>query len=79
MKYARIVRLYAKKNSLSLLDALDVFYRSKLYALVSKGIADMHCMADDYLVCELEDEQESKASKGSLENLRKRYVFKIEV
>ena len=63
MKYARIVELYAKKNSLSLLDALDVFYRSKLYALVSKGIADMHCMADGYLVTELEDEQESKARR----------------
>ncbi len=71
MKYARIVELYAKKNSLSLLEALDVFYRSKLYALVSKGIADMHCMADGYLVAELEDEQDRKTRKEASKTLEK--------
>lgn len=58
-KYARIVELYAKKNNISLEKALDVFYRSELYELMSEGISDMHCMSDDYLVQELKDEIEN--------------------
>ncbi len=59
-KYARIVELYAKKKSIDLPQALDVFYHSELYKLVSEGVSDMHCMSDEYLVQELEEEQ----SKG---------------
>lgn len=50
MKYARIVELFAKEANLSLDAALDFFYKSKLYVLVSNGISDMHCMSDQYLV-----------------------------
>lgn len=50
MKYARIVELFAKEANLSLDVALDFFYKSKLYVLVSNGISDMHCMSDQYLV-----------------------------
>ena len=56
-KYARIVELFAKNNGLTLEKALDVFYHSVLYELMSKGISDMHCMSDEYLVDELEEEQ----------------------
>ena len=55
-KYARVVELYAKKNNIPLREALDIFYRSKLYDLVSEGVSDMHCMSDEYLVQELEEE-----------------------
>lgn len=55
-KYARVVELYAKENGISLEEALDVFYRSELYKLMSKGVSDMHCMSDEYLVRELEEE-----------------------
>ncbi len=55
-KYARVVELYAKKNDIPLCEALDIFYRSKLYDLVSEGVSDMHCMSDEYLVQELEEE-----------------------
>lgn len=55
-KYARVVELFAKENNVSLEKALDIFYRSKLYQLVSEGVSDMHCMSDEYLVCELEEE-----------------------
>ncbi len=58
-KYARVVELYAKQNGLTLEKALDIFYRSDLYKLMSKGISDMHCMSDEYLVQELEEEQKS--------------------
>ena len=55
-KYARVVELYAKENGISLEKALDVFYRSELYNLMSEGVSDMHCMSDEYLVRELEEE-----------------------
>lgn len=56
-KYARIVELFAKENQLSLEAALDFFYHSQLYLLVSEGISDMHCRSDEYLAEELRLEQ----------------------
>lgn len=55
-KYARVVELYAKENGISLEKALDVFYRSELYNLMSERESDMHCMSDEYLVRESEEE-----------------------
>lgn len=55
-KYARVVELFAKENNISLEKALDIFYHSELYKLMSKGVSDMHCMSDEYLVQELEEE-----------------------
>ena len=60
MKYARVVELFAKHNDLTLEKALDIFYHSDLYVLMSEGISDMHCMSDEYLVQELEEEQKEK-------------------
>ncbi len=59
-KYARVVELFAKRNGLTSEKALDVFYHSKLYKLMSEGISDMHCMSDEYLAEELEDEKKNK-------------------
>jgi hypothetical protein len=56
MKYARVVSLFAKKESISLDLALKLFYSSRLYQLVTNGVSDMHCMSDEYLVEELQDE-----------------------
>ncbi|WP_434310779.1 DUF3791 domain-containing protein [Hominifimenecus sp. rT4P-3] len=55
-KYARVVELFAKEKGMTLEEALDIFYHSELYKLMSKGISDMHCMSDEYLVQELENE-----------------------
>ena len=49
-KYARVVELFAKENNISLEKALDIFYHSELYKLMSEGVSDMHCMSDEYLV-----------------------------
>ena len=57
MKYSRVVALFAKKEHISMRKALDIFYNSELYTLVSEGVSDMHCMSDEYLVEELIDEQ----------------------
>ena len=55
-KYARVVELFAKENNISLEKALDIFYHSELYKLMSEGVSNMHCMSDEYLVQELEEE-----------------------
>jgi len=59
-KYARIVKLYSDKYGISLEDSLDMFYKSQVYMLMSKGISDMHCMSDEYLTEELYDEWTKK-------------------
>lgn len=52
-KYARVVSLFAEKKQLTLEEALDFFYQSFVYQLMSEGCADMHCRSDAYLVEEL--------------------------
>ena len=55
-KYARIIEIFAEKADLSLDDALKLFYNSSTYRLIHEGISDMHCMSDEYLAEELEQE-----------------------
>ena len=52
-KYIGIVVSYAKESNKTVKEALDYFYHSDVYTLMSKGISDMHCMSDSYLVEEL--------------------------
>lgn len=55
-KYARIVERYAEKYQVTLETALERFYNSELYQLISTGVSDLHCMSDEYLVEELQEE-----------------------
>ena len=55
-KYARIVKMFADETGFYYEKALGMFYDSKTYELISEGIADMHCMSDEYLVDELKAE-----------------------
>jgi len=43
------------QTNLSLSDALDFFYHSTTYDLISNGISDMHCMSDGYLADDLKN------------------------
>ncbi len=52
-KYARIVQLFANKVGYSYEQALGMFYDSKTFELISEGVADMHCLSDEYLADEL--------------------------
>ena len=52
-KYACIVQIFADKTGRSYEEALGLFYDSKTFELISEGVADMHCMSDEYLVDEL--------------------------
>lgn len=56
MKYSRIIALFAEKCDLTLDQALDFFYYSKEYQLLREGVADLHCMSDDYIAEDLRDE-----------------------
>ena len=60
-KYARIVTQFSQQVGLSIEDALDFFYHSDTYLLMSEGVSDMHCRSDGYLVDELEMEYQRKA------------------
>jgi len=52
-KYARIVKLFADQTGMTYEQALDFFYKSTTFELISEGVADMHCFSDEYLVDEL--------------------------
>ncbi len=55
-KYCRIIKNFAELMNISLEASLDFFYHSVTYKLMSKGVSDMHCMSDDYLTRDLEEE-----------------------
>jgi len=57
MKYARIISLLAKKSGIDEEKAMELFYNSDTYMLMSKGISDFHCLSDAYLVDEILQEQ----------------------
>ena len=53
MTYARIISLLAKKANIDEEKAMELFYNSDTYMLMSKGISDFHCLSDAYLVEEI--------------------------
>ena len=59
-KYARIVKLFAEAEEISLDEALDFFYQSEVYQLMRDGVSDMHCMSDGYLTGDLKAEYARK-------------------
>ena len=62
MKYARVVERFAQRCHISLSDALDFFYHSQEYQLISHGVSDLHCMSDEYLAEDLQDEYMKRLS-----------------
>lgn len=52
-KYARIIKLFSEQAGISIEEAMEKFYHSKTYELISNGISDMHCRSDLYLADEL--------------------------
>ena len=63
-KYARVIRRYAQLYGESIEESMRKFYKSTLYELVSEGVADMHCMSDDYLAEELHREWTERNNTG---------------
>lgn len=58
MKYARIIEQIATDLNISNVEAMDKFYNSRMFQLISQGIADLHCRSDKYLAEEIERESE---------------------
>ena len=52
MKYARIIDGIAKRLQTTREDAMRQFYHSMTFQMIQKGIADLHCRSDQYLVDE---------------------------
>lgn len=67
MKYARIVRLFADREGLTYEDALGIFYDSCLYKMMSEGVADLHCLSDEYLADELAMEWKAGQTDPNIE------------
>ena len=59
-KYSRVIECFAREQGISLDAALDFFYHSQVYQLIREGVSDMHCMSDEYLAEELEQEYVEK-------------------
>lgn len=66
-KYARIIRGIADKRKIPLEEAMDGFYHSQTFQLVDKGVADLHCRSDIYLIDEycLEAEENKKLTTSA--------------
>lgn len=52
-KYARVINEISEMHSVSLEDAMDIFYTSPLLPLLEEGVADLHCRSDKYLAEEI--------------------------
>ena len=59
-KYADVISCFARKENISLDQAMDIFYRSEVYRLIREGVSDMHCMSREYLAEELDAEYRDK-------------------
>lgn len=52
-KYVRIIQGLQEAAGITTEEALRLFYESRTYQLVSRGVSDMHARSDAYLVDEL--------------------------
>ena len=68
MKFARIVAKLSTAAGIPVREALDFFYRSQFYPLLRDGVADLHCMSDEYLVEDLLREYRSRQSVHPLDS-----------
>lgn len=64
MKYARVIACFSKMMKIPLSEALDIFYKSVTYRLIAEGVADLHCLSDEYLAWELMDEYQGPSGAG---------------
>lgn len=53
-------RMLCKKTSNFTGCGIGFFYYSEVYLLMRNGVSDMHCMSDDYLAEELQQEYAEK-------------------
>ncbi|MGL4873878.1 MAG: hypothetical protein ACRC30_04425 [Clostridium sp.] len=51
--YKKIILRFSKMTGKTLEEGMELFYNSKTYEMISKGIGDMHCKGEIYLTDEL--------------------------
>ena len=56
--YSGVIEMFAKFANIPLREALDLFYKSKIYQEMREGISDMHCRSEKYLAEDLMQEFE---------------------
>jgi glucan phosphorylase len=61
-KINHVISEYAELAKVSLREAFDIFYKSRVYHEITNGISDMHCRSDGYLAEELEKELRERQS-----------------
>ena len=52
-KYALIINEISAMHSVSMEEAMDIFYNSPILSLLEEGVADLHCRSDKYLAEEI--------------------------
>ena len=57
-KYTRIINEISEMHSVSLEEAIDIFYNSPILPLLEEGVADLHCRSDKSLAEEIWRERE---------------------
>jgi len=53
LTYSGVIKTFAETGNIPLREALDLFYKSQIYAEMRDGISDMHCRSDKYLAEDL--------------------------
>lgn len=67
MKYARIIEIISQYLRITIEEAMDIFYKSPIFELIDKGVADLHCRSDQYLAEIIIEEGNHVAQTGKIE------------
>lgn len=66
MKYARIIEIISQYLGITIEEAMDIFYKSPIFELIDKGVADLHCRSDQYLAEIIIEEGDHAAQTGKI-------------
>lgn len=66
MKYARIIEIISQYLGITIEEAMDIFYKSPIFELIDKGVADLHCRSDQYLTEIIIEEGNHAAQTGKI-------------
>ena len=56
LTYSSVIKTFAEAGNIPLREALDLFYKSQVYAEMHEGLSDMHCRSNLYLAEDLMQE-----------------------
>lgn len=66
MKYARIIEIISQYLGITIEEAMDIFYKSPIFELIDKSVADLHCRSDQYLAEIIIEEGNHAAQTGKI-------------